>query len=161
MKVQDLMSWEVEACGVGENLANAAMIMWRRDCGIVPVVENPTGRLAGVVTDRDICIAAATKHRDPALLTAGEIMTRDPRTCAPSDDVHVALRTMREAQVRRLPVTDRDGKLVGILSLNDCILGASGVERRTPSALTQRDVMDVLKAVSAHREKAALLEVAS
>ncbi len=160
MKVQDVMSWEVESCGPESNLAQAAMIMWRRDCGIVPIVENPGRRIVGVLTDRDICIAAATRHLEPAQVPAREAMTPEPRTCSPADDIHVALNTMKQAQVHRLPVVDPEGALVGMLSLNDCILSAAKAERRTDAAITYREVMDVLKAISTHREKSDLMATA-
>jgi signal-transduction protein with cAMP-binding, CBS, and nucleotidyltransferase domain len=105
-----------------------------------------------VLTDRDICIATATRHLDPAQVPAHEAMTAKPRTCSPTDDIHVALSTMKQAQVHRLPVIDPEGALVGMLSLNDCILSAAKAERGTDAAITYREVMDVLKAISAHRE---------
>jgi CBS domain-containing protein len=157
VKVQDVMTWEVETCGSDSNLAQAAEVMWRRDCGIVPIVENPKGRLVGVVTDRDICIASATKHQDPALIPTRDAMTRDVLTCSPTDDVHVALKTMKNAQVHRLPVTDPSGALIGLLSLNDCILAAEKTERRGDAAVTYRDVMETLKTISTHREKVELV----
>jgi CBS domain-containing protein len=157
MKVQDVMTREVESLSPESNLAQAATIMWNRDCGIVPIVEHSPRRLVGVLTDRDICIATATRHREPAEVSVGDAMTPEPRTCAPSDDIHVALNTMKQAQVHRLPVVDPEGALVGMLSLNDCILSAAKAERRTDAALTYRDVMDVLRTISTHRDKADLL----
>ena len=158
MRVQDVMTWEVESCAPDSNLAQVAEIMWRRDCGIVPVVENPKNRLVGVVTDRDICIASATKHLEPALIAARDAMTPSLLTCSPTDDVHVALKTMGEATVRRLPVIDPEGALVGILSLNDCILAAEKSDRRADAKLTYRDVLETLKTIAAHRERTELVE---
>ncbi len=63
MKVQSIMTRDVEACTAETNLADAAMIMWRNDCGVVPVVEEPDRRVIGLITDRDICMAVATKDR--------------------------------------------------------------------------------------------------
>jgi len=161
MKVQDVMTWDVEACAPDSNLAEAAMIMWRRDCGIVPVVRNPRGQVVGVITDRDICIATATKHREPAAIQVGDAMTKNPRTCAPTEDVHAALEAMKKAQVRRLPVLDGEGQLKGMLSLNDVSLAADRSERKTDAGLAYREVMDVLRAISAHRARAEVVAAAS
>ena len=87
MRVQDLMTWDPEACTPHHDLAHAAMIMWRRDCGIVPVVEGGTNKLIGVITDRDICMATATKGRTPAAITVGDVMSKKPTTCLPGDEL--------------------------------------------------------------------------
>jgi CBS domain-containing protein len=151
MKVEQLMTRDVETCAPDANLAHAAMIMWRRDCGFVPVVENPSGRFAGVITDRDICIAAATRHASVHSIPVREVMSSHAYTCAPSDDVRVAMHRMSEGQVRRLPVVDKQGKLNGVISLNDLALAAERSLRRESDGIGHADVMGVLKAVSAHR----------
>lgn len=151
MKVEHLMTRDVETCAPEANLAQAVMIMWRRDCGFVPVVESPSGRFAGVITDRDICIAVATRHTPAASIPVGETMSRHVFTCAPSDDVRVAMHRMSEGQVRRLPVVDKQGKLSGVVSLNDLALAAERTSRREDEGIGYADVMGVLKAVSAHR----------
>jgi CBS domain-containing protein len=151
MNVAHLMTRDVESCVPDANLTQAAMIMWRRDCGFVPVVESQGGRFAGVITDRDICIATATKHVSPDSIRVATVMNRNAVTCAPSDDAKVAMRRMAETQVRRLPVIDKEGKLTGVLSLNDLALAAERNARREDDSIRHADVMDVLRAVSAHR----------
>lgn len=156
MRVQDLMTWDPESCTPHHDLAHAAMIMWRRDCGIVPVVEGGTNRLIGVLTDRDICMAATTKGRTPAAITVGDVMREKPSTCLPGDDLKTALRKMGEAQVRRLPVADTQGNLRGIVALNDLVLHAEKTDRHGEAPVTYADVMSVLRAVSKHRVETAI-----
>lgn len=155
MKVHDLMVWEAEACRPDSNLADAAMIMWRKDCGFVPVVESPGKRVVGVITDRDICIATATKHKDPQSIRVGEVMSRKLRTCLPTDDIRVATKAMKEGQVRRLPVTDEQGTLKGVISLNDIVL--AGGKAKAGAGLSPTEVVDVIQSISTHRTETAIV----
>ena len=147
MRVEQVMTHDVETCTPETDLAHAAMIMSRRNCGLVPVVEHRSGRLAGVITDRDICMAAAMRRVDAHSIPVGEIMTSRLVTCSPTDDVRVAMHQMSEAQVRRLPVVDRERRLRGVVSLTDLALAA-----KPPSsegrAVEDQEVLAVLKAVS-------------
>jgi CBS domain-containing protein len=151
MKVEHLMTQDVECCTPDDTLTGAAMIMWRRDCGIAPVVRPGTQDLVGVITDRDICMAAATRHLSTDDLFVRDVMGTQIFTCAPTDSLRTAEHRMAEGQVRRIPVTDRAGKLLGMISLNDIALSAERTERRGEALPTYTDVMGVLKAVSAHR----------
>ncbi|MGE5177147.1 MAG: cyclic nucleotide-binding/CBS domain-containing protein [Hyphomicrobiales bacterium] len=150
MKVRDLMQTEVRTCTLDTDLGTAARVMWDHDCGIVPVTDGG-GRIAGVVTDRDICIAAATKDRAPSQIRVREVMDQKPRTCGPDDDVRRAMEAMAEARVRRLPVVEKE-KVRGILSLNDLILRADAPDgRKAAGGITHADVVRVLQAISEHR----------
>ena len=122
MRVKDFMNRDVETCEAGDDLAKAAMIMWRQDCGIVPVVEDG-GKVLGVVTDRDICIAAATQHCPPERLSVGHVMARQPASTSAEEDIETALKRMGTHRVRRLPVVDPEGRLAGMLSIADVIEG--------------------------------------
>lgn len=156
MNVDHFMSHDVRSCRTSDNLLDAAMVMWSRDCGFVPVTDEPNGPLAGVITDRDICMAAATKHRPIESIPVGEVMNRKPVTCMPTDDVRIAMERMAAAQVHRLPVVDRKGLLKGVVALNDLILAAEDNEIRKQNTVSYADVVHVLKAVSAHRVPAAV-----
>ena len=123
MKVLKVMTVDVGFCHPDDNLTKAARIMWEKDCGIVPVIDAEK-RLLGVVTDRDICIAAATRNRRPSSIKAGELDFRPVRACAPEDDVKDALRRMRKYKIRRLCVTKPDKELLGMISLSDILLKA-------------------------------------
>ncbi|HEX8070725.1 MAG TPA: CBS domain-containing protein [Pyrinomonadaceae bacterium] len=145
MKVREIMTTDVRTCGPEATLAHAAMIMWDDDCGVVPVV-NGAGQPVGVLTDRDICMALATRDRRASELTAGEVSAGRVRTCRPEDDVADVLAVMRREQLRRLPVTDADGRLVGILSIAD-IVRHSKKDERKGRYVSHRDVIRTLKAL--------------
>lgn len=120
MKVREVMTSDVSFCGQTTSLAEAAVTMWQRDCGVVPVVDNEK-KIVGMITDRDICMALATKNRVAAHITVGEVANGQIVWCEPDDDAETALKTMRQQQVRRLPVVDGDGVLQGVLSISDCL----------------------------------------
>src|SRR5271167_147878 len=122
MKVEQLMTSEVRVCKADETLNRAAQLMWERDCGFVPVIaSNGDGALVGVVTDRDIAMAAYIQGKPPLAIPLSSVMTRKPISCHIEDDIEKAEGLMTTNQVRRLPVIDPDGHVVGILSLNDII----------------------------------------
>ncbi len=123
MKVFELMTIEVGACGLDDDLTRAAQIMWDKDCGIVPVVDAEK-RVIGVITDRDVCIAAATRNRRPSEIKAREMNFRAPVVCTMEDDLKDVLRKMRKYKVKRLCVTNQLNELLGIISLNDILLKA-------------------------------------
>jgi len=143
MKIRDIMTPEPRTCTLEMALAAAAGLMWDTDCGILPVVEQ--GALVGVVTDRDICIALATRNARAATMKVGEVAGRTVWTCGPDEDLHAALAVMERHRVRRLPVVDAGGALVGVISINDLLLAAG------PSAPVRNDeVVDTLKGICAH-----------
>lgn len=147
MKVQDVMTSEVRTCRLDTNLSAAAMQMWNGDCGALPVLADG-GELVGMITDRDICIAAATKHRDPEKIRVGEVISGKAYSCSPETEIHDALNLMQEKRVRRLPVINsHDGKLAGILSMNDVALKAQG---NGTAELSAQDVENTLRAICAH-----------
>jgi len=150
MKVEDIMTREVQCCGPETNLAAAAKMMWDSDCGVLPIL-NVQGQVLGVITDRDICMAASTKNSPPSAITVWETSSGKAITCRPDDDIHTALDLMERGKVRRLPVVDDDGVLQGMLSMNDLVLAAAGRRGRSAADLSVEDVMKTLKAICAHR----------
>jgi CBS domain-containing protein len=115
--VRRIMNDAPRACSPDESLNRAAQIMWELDCGAIPVID-AAGGLAGIVTDRDICMAAYTRGQALAEVSVGTAMSRTLHSCSPDDSIGHAARLMAEKQVRRLPVT-LDGRLVGIVTLAD------------------------------------------
>lgn len=116
MKVQKIMT---EACACVRpttTLNDAACLMWEHDCGSLPVVDD-SRRVVGMVTDRDICMAAYHQGKNLKELRAEDAMARDVLSCGPEDEVSDAQRVMSEAQIRRMPVVDGEGRLRGILCL--------------------------------------------
>lgn len=128
MKVSELMTRDVRVCHADESLARAAELMWEHDCGIVPVVDEAR-RVQGVVTDRDVCMAALHNGRPLHELLVTQAMARKPVIVAEGDDVTEAHELMRRARVRRLPVIDAQARLIGILSIQDLARAASGESR--------------------------------
>lgn len=145
MKVKEAQTSDVHTCSPDTNLASAAHIMWDCDCGVVPVVdENRT--LLGVITDRDICIAATTRSTAPADIRVRDVMkTGDVYTCRPDDDVRSALSTMATHRVRRLPVVDRQNRLVGIVSLGDL---ARHAESRAGAGVPSEEFIEAIQSIS-------------
>lgn len=144
MRVKDICRRDVKACGPEETLAQAAAAMWTFDCGILPVVDDDR-RLLGVLTDRDICMAVATRDQRASRLLAREVLTVDPAVCGPDEPLADALARMERHQVRRLPVVDADGVLRGMLSICD-VLRQEGLEPqalRTLRAICEPRGLDV------------------
>lgn len=146
MQVKEIMTSDVAHCGPQSALAEAAMIMWHKDCGSVPVV-NHEGKAIGIVTDRDICMALVTRNRAASQISVGEVIGGLVRVCSPDDDVETALATMQHAQVRRLPVVDRDGTLRGILSISDA-LRYTGKNEKKQKRVSRKKVLQTLRAIS-------------
>jgi CBS domain-containing protein len=111
----------VRTVSPSQSLAEAAEVMKGEDVGSVPVVEE--GRLAGIVTDRDIVIRAVAERRDPQTVKVDEIASRELVTVEPEQDMDEALALMARHQVRRLPVVEA-GRLVGMLAQADVALEA-------------------------------------
>lgn len=147
MKVKDLMTTDVKRCSPDTNLAAAAKIMWEGDCGAVPVTDEH-GHVVGVITDRDICIAAATRPRTEGEIPVRDVISAAAYTCAPGDDVRAALETMKARKVRRLPVVDQGGRLVGIVSIHDI---AEQARNRTGD-ISPDSVLDAFIVITAHAQ---------
>jgi CBS domain-containing protein len=146
MLVEGLMTRDVESARPHDTLADAAAVMWRRDCGVVPVIDDG-GRVVGVITDRDICMALSMRGQRAGEVRVAEVMARGVETCTPVDDVREALEAMARRQVRRLPVVDSRGRLVGILSLNDVIRHTR--KGKSKKRVSRRAALAALRAVCA------------
>ena len=118
MRVQDLMSHPAFTCHVNDNLNVPAKLMWEHDCGAIAAVGDD-GKIAGMITDRDICMAAYTQGRSLDQILVNAVMANHVIAAHPDEKVAEVERLMAENQVHRIPIIDDDGKPVGILSLND------------------------------------------
>lgn len=117
MKVHDAMTPRPRTVQPSSTVVEAAQVMKSEDIGIVPIAEGD--RLTGVVTDRDITVEVVAAGKDPQSTTVGEIASSNLVTVDPEQDLDEALRLMAQHQVRRLPVCEEDGRLVGILAQAD------------------------------------------
>lgn len=145
MHVRDIMTHQVVSCGPETDLAKASELLWTNDCGVLPVVED--GRLIGMITDRDICIALGTRDQPASRIRVSDVAATEIEACAPDVDIHTAMAHMRRAKVRRLPVVNEQSELIGLLGLNDIILATD----RKRGQLTYEEVLNTVKAVSEHR----------
>jgi len=145
MKVKEIMTASAVSCGPEMNVAEAVQLMWERNVGILPVVD-AVGKLTGVVTDRDICIALGTRNRLASEIKVSEIAIPKVFTCTPEDDVHEALSLLSAKQVRRLPVVNEKGT-VGVLSMDDVVLHSEVGKLRGACDLSSEEVTQVLKRV--------------
>jgi CBS domain-containing protein len=162
MKVEQLMTRNVRTCCAGDRLSAAARIMWEGDCGCVPVVEqgDGTGKAIGMITDRDICMAAYTQGRALSEIQVGSAMAKTICSCRPTDSIATALKVLEQNQVHRLPVLDQDDHLVGMLSLADIAREAEREHARATKEVTDTRVAEVLEAISAPRSPRAVAAAA-
>jgi CBS domain-containing protein len=158
MTVKELQTSDVKTVSPDTDLAVVARLMWEGDCGAVPVVTEDR-KVIGMITDRDICIAAATRAKPPAEIRAGDVITNHGvHAVKPDDDVRVAMRTMRKHKVRRLPVVDREQRLAGIVSINDLAIAASPSQ---PDSVPAQEFLETFQAICAHEKHAAAYIVVS
>ncbi len=157
MKVNELMVRDVKSCWNADSTNRAAQLMWENDCGFV-VVLTEERLVAGVITDRDVCMAAYTTGRPLSSIPVSEVMSRDVKCCGPDDDIQRVSSTMRANQVRRLPVVDGQGIPVGVISLNDLACRAAA-ERGMPVRDVSQDLV-ALTLADLCRPRTKLSEVA-
>lgn len=156
MQAKELMAREPRAVRLHERLDAAARVMWEQDCGFCPVLDS-TGVLIGVLTDRDLCMAAYTQGKALFELPVTAAMARSVRTVRAEDTVQAVLAVMQQAQVHRTPVVDARGMLVGIISTNDLVRAAAN----RPAAIDANLVIKALATIGAPRALAVPATVAS
>lgn len=120
MKVTEIMHENVVTCTTTTPVATAAAMMKEHGIGLVPVLHAGTKFLAGVVTDRDLCLHVLAAKAQPEKFLVNQCMSVAVTYCKPADTVETALQKMAEAQVRRLPIVDK-GILVGVLGIADIL----------------------------------------
>jgi CBS domain-containing protein len=148
MRVKQLMSRHPRTCSPEDSLAAAARILWEQDVGVVPVISG--ARIVGMLTDRDICMAAYTQGRALHELRVSSAMSKELHTVRSDDSLDDAMRLMRERQVRRLPVVDDDGAVQGLLTISDLTLHAAFGDD-----VAAQDVVETLASITQPRGGAA------
>jgi len=126
VNVSDIMTKNPESAQVTDSIMNIASMMRDIDVGFMPILDGNI--LIGVATDRDIVIRAVADGMDIENTSVGEIMSSDLHVVSPDTDLDEAAHTMEEFKIRRLPVVDQDGLLVGILSLGDIAVRSQNIE---------------------------------
>ncbi len=142
VQVKQLMTAGVKACDPSDSLAAAAIRMWDGDCGILPVVDG--GRVVGLITDRDICMALALTEARAGERAVSDVMSGAVYSCSPEDEVIEALGKMGRHKVRRLVVLEGE-RLAGMLSMNDIVSCLGEHEALRPAILL------ALERIGAHR----------
>lgn len=149
LRVRDVMADTVATCSPDEPVNAAARLMWEHDCGAVPVLED--GKLVGIITDRDICMAAYTQGRPLTAICIRDVMARHVQACRADDTLERAASLMADARVRRLPVLDAEGRLAGIIAMADIARGAPVLGPREAAEL----VFQLTRAISQRAPRAA------
>ena len=144
------MTKTVATCRSDDSLERAAQLMWDRDIGCVLVTDRD-GKLVGIVTDRDACMAAYTQGLPLARALVSSAMAHRVSTCGPTSGVRDVEQIMRQQQIRRVPVVDASGRPVGIVTLNDLARAASCA---SGAIINQREVESTLTAISMPRHLA-------
>jgi len=141
MWVKDIMTQPAITCGPDTSIAVAGSLMAEHNCGVLPVVDTRRGlRLVGIVTDRDLLLAAASTNRNSKHVAVYEAMKHTVTTCKTDDTLETALETMRSKGVRRLPVIDSSRHVVGVLSIEDIVRwGVSDSGLAAPAVLGALD----------------------
>ena len=119
MTCAEVMTPAPTACNPQHTAMDAAELMRREDCGLLPVISEDGRKLIGVLTDRDIVLKVVAEGLDPRNTAVGDVMTTEVVTCLPQESVEMAMEQMATRQVRRIPIVDRDGSLAGIVSQAD------------------------------------------
>jgi len=149
MHVTELMTTPVITCQTDDTLDVAARLMWEHDCGAIPVVDHE-GRLAGIVTDRDVAMAAYTQGKALWSIPMKTAMSSQVLAIHPEESVESVERLMRDGQVRRVPVIDNTARPIGLVSINDL---ARLTDRARKSGV-DRELVHTLAAVCAPRAPA-------
>jgi CBS domain-containing protein len=143
VRVSDIMTPNPACCTPDSTAREAAILMKEHDCGSIPVVENTnSNRLVGTVTDRDLTIRGLAAGKGPET-PVGELMTDAPITSAPEDEIEVVREVMVAQMVRRVPVVDENGAIVGIVAQADIA--------REEGAASDREVGRIVEAISQPR----------
>ena len=115
--IRDVMTSDPYTIDAGKSVAYAAKMMRDEDVGVAPIVESD--KLVGMLTDRDIAVRVVAEGKDPERVTVREVASKQVVTVDPQQDLEEALRIMARHQVRRLPVVEEDGRLVGVVAQAD------------------------------------------
>ncbi len=147
MKVSEVCTRNAFFCRPWSNLAEVGGWMWEHDCGALPVVDFEQ-RVVGILTDRDVAIALATRNVPASQLLVSEVCRWNASCCPADAPLSVGLERMKSERIRRLPVLDSQGQLVGVLSLSDLLRCAQPVRKARSVDLTLEDVAQALRAIN-------------
>lgn len=153
MRVRDVMNTPARSVAPDDTLHKATREMWTHACGAVAVLGE-SGRVVGMLTDRDVCLAAMIQEDTLENLSVASAMSPVVQTCSADDGLRAAEDLMRKHHIRRLPVLGDDGELVGMLSIDDLAVVAALHKGEREAGLTPDDIALTLAAVAAPRAQA-------
>lgn len=119
MTCEELMTPAPTCCQPNQTVVDAAELMKRENVGLVPVIDGDHKKLIGVITDRDIALKVVAESRDPRGTAVSAVMTSEPASCLAQESIDFAMELMASRQIRRVPIVDKDGTIVGIISQAD------------------------------------------
>jgi len=152
MLVRDLMKKDTEFCTLDDSALKAGEIMFRRNCGFVPIVKSWTDwTLEGVVTDRDLALYLIRTNEPASEVRIGEFCTRNLKTVFPDEDIHHVKALMEEAHVHRVPVVEHGGKLAGIISLKDLAEETWRDRFDASPQFTEKELAEILESIALSR----------
>jgi CBS domain-containing protein len=146
MKVKEVMMGTPYHITLEANLGMATELLWKGNCGFLPVVD-AENKVCGVITDRDICVALGTRNQTAGEVAVAEVANCKAHTCNLEDDIHLALQTMVEGHVRRLPVVDLNGNLAGVVSMDDLVFRAEPNRIGREPELSAEEVVRCYRAI--------------
>lgn len=153
MNVEQIMSRPVITCRASDTLNSAAGLMWENDLGALPVVDDD-GAIAGMVTDRDVCMATYTSGKSISTICVRDAMSTNAISCMPSDTLGDAELKMAEAQIHRLPIVDSRKRPIGMVSIYDIARATAGLGKRQAI-----ETLGTLTAICAPRQAGTLQKV--
>ena len=130
MKCKELMAKETRWCNPDCNVKHAVQLMKEQNCGAIPIVDEEM-RLKGIVTDRDITLFVILQGKDPGETKLKDFMSKDVITCYDDDNLDTVISKMKQYQIRRIPIINRENKLQGMISLGDIAVKAPEEEQKT------------------------------
>ena len=151
MRIQDIMHTFTACCRTTDSLNQAAHLMWEHDCGALPVI-GADGRLVGMITDRDVCMAASTEGKVLTALRVADAMTSEVVTCNQSQDVNQVVKAMALGRVRRAPVVDNDRRVIGMVTIGDVARATTQAHARL-QGLSCESVVATMAAICSPRRE--------
>lgn len=152
MKVSSCMREGVVTCHVDDSLLRVSQLLWDHDIGALPVVD-VSGKLVGMVTDRDVAMTSMLRGRPLHELLVSDAMSRQVHVCRPDDSLHSAETILRMNQVRRLPVVDETYRPVGMLTVNDLCRQFSGQNLTAARQMDADQLVQTMAAIGAPRRQ--------
>lgn len=152
MRIQEIMNPDIECCTPEDTAKTAAEIMARRNCGFIPVVKDrESGTLIGVFTDRDLALYLGMSGRTAAKIKVKEFCSGEPKYLTVDEEIHKVKQLMEKFQIHRVPVVNREGKILGVISLTDLAQEAWNERAEINPHVAEREIAQIVESISIAR----------